>query len=72
MLIKIDEQYKIAGIWITREENENPETKQKIQSLLLQYKKKKYIPVVYISGTKDFVKQTAMLLSYNKNLQITQ
>lgn len=68
MVIDINEQLKIAGIWLTKEENNDQETKQKIHSLLSEHKKKKYIPVIYISGTGDFIEQTGQLLNHNKNL----
>lgn len=68
MIIDINEQFKVAGIWLSREENNDQETKQKILPLLLEYKKKKYTPVFYISGEKDFIEETVCLLKHNINL----
>lgn len=65
MVIDINEQFKIAGIWLSKEENDNQELRQKIQSFLSEYKKRKYIPVIYISGEKDLTEQTVCLLKHN-------
>lgn len=68
MVIDINEQFKIFGIWLTKEESQDQKIKQKIQPLLFEHKKEKYMPVIYISGTRDFIEQTGQLLNHNKNL----
>lgn len=65
MVIDINNQFRIAGVWLSKDENNDPEIKQRILSFFSENKKKKYVPVIYISGDKDFKWETICLLKHN-------
>ncbi len=69
MKIEVNDQFKFASVWLTNEEKNNPEVREKLLPLMMEYKEKKYKFVIYESGIRDLLEQTKGLLSHNKNLK---
>ena len=59
------EQEKILEIWLNTDEQEETHVQQQIKELSSFYKKKKFLVVVYKSGTGDLLTNTAALLKSN-------
>lgn len=64
--MKIEEHGSVMAIWLTKEEQENPELQEELQKLYADCKERKIMPVVYQSGDADLKNSTLDLLIHNK------
>lgn len=68
MQIEIDEQRKLASIWLTKEEEHKAHTSDLLDFLKEKYRGRKYRFVIFHSGDQDLLDLTKGLLAHNKNL----
>lgn len=68
MKVEVNERFKFACVWLTNEEKDDEQVREKLLPLMAEYKAKKYKFVIYESGSRDLLEQTKGLLSHNKNL----
>ena len=66
--ISINPQFRYASIWLTNEEQQDPDVNKQVEELLEDLKKQKYKLVIYKSGKGDLLEQTKGLLEHNKNV----
>ena len=66
MKIELHHQSKIASVWLTRAEKEDPAVKARLDGLYADLKKKKYTVAVFFSGDRDLCQETGSLLVYNR------
>lgn len=69
MKVEVNDRFRFASVWLTNEEKNNQQIRVSLQSLMAEYKSKKYKFVVFESGDRDLLEQTKGLLSHNKNLR---
>jgi len=67
MELKLDEQHKFAGIWMTNADQADPEIEAQAQRLCKVWRAKGYLPVIYRSGKEDLAEMTSALLVSNRN-----
>ncbi|MCM1056865.1 MAG: hypothetical protein NC517_04580 [Firmicutes bacterium] len=68
MQVEVNEQFKFASVWLTKEEKDNSDVFASLQPLIDKYKAMKYRFVIFQSGTQNLLELTQGLLSHNKNL----
>lgn len=71
MQIVMDDKAKIAEIWLTKAESNDPAVEEKLKPFYQKCKAQKYLAVVYRSGTQDLFEATRDLLCYNYNNSVT-
>ena len=59
------EQEKTLEIWLNTDEQDKPSVQQQLAELSSFYKKKKFLVVVFRSGSDDILINTAALLKSN-------
>ena len=64
--MEIREQSKIVGLWLTREERDDPAFRESLKPIYQQYKDQNYLVAVFLSGEEDLYQQTRDLLLYNR------
>ena len=68
MKVEVNDRFRFASVWLTNEEKDNPQVREKLQPLMDKYKEMKYKFVIFESGSRDLLEQTKGLLSHNKSL----
>lgn len=66
MKIEMCHDSKIASIWLTQAEREDPAVKAQLDALCADCKGKKYTVAIFHSGPRPIQDQTAGLLTYNR------
>ena len=66
MEVEVNDRFRFASVWLTNEEKDNPQVREKLQPLM--DKEMKYKFVIFESGSRDLLEQTKGLLSHNKSL----
>ncbi len=66
MIIKRKDSAKIVEVWLTNAEKDDPEVHESLKPLYKEYKEKKYLVAVFMSGTQDLYELTRDLLIYNR------
>ena len=66
MKIEMDHAARIATVWLTQAEQENPSVKVQLDALCADCKGKKYTVAIFHSGPRPIQDQTAGLLTYNR------
>lgn len=66
MKIDLNHNSKIATVWLTRAERDDPAVQRNLDALYADCKAKKYMVAVYHSGARDLGQQTTGLLLYNR------
>ncbi|MCD8087220.1 MAG: hypothetical protein LUE22_01345 [Oscillospiraceae bacterium] len=56
----------MVDVWLTNAEKNDPQIQAQLKDIYGEYKKKKYLVVVYQSGSRDLYESTLALLAYNK------
>lgn len=69
MKVEVNDRFRFASVWLTNEEKEDSQVREKLLPIIAEYKAKKYKFVIYESGSRDLLEQTQSLLSHNKNLR---
>jgi len=68
MEVNINESKKIVEVWLTNEEKNDISIKEYLKRIYADYKKIKYLVVVYESGSGDLFGGTKSLLLQNRNI----
>ena len=68
MKIEENKQFKFASVWLTKNEQNNPQIRKEIDRLIEIYKRKKYKFIIYESGRGDLLELTKGLLGHNKKI----
>ena len=66
MEVNFNHTDRIAEVWLTNAEQQNPQTQIALKSLAKEYKAKRYTVAVFRSGKGDLEGATAGLLLHNK------
>ena len=53
-------------VWLTNQEKQDESLKEWLKNFYQQYREKKYIVAVYMSGEQDLMEETSALLCYNR------
>ena len=67
MTIEMNHKSKIAAVWLTQAEENDPAIKIRLDALYSDCKEKKYTVAVFHSGSCDLARQTGDLLRYNRH-----
>ena len=66
----MDEDKKIAEIWLTKAESDDPAVDARLKPFYKECKDHKYLAVVYRSGRESLLETTKDLLRHNRNLDV--
>ena len=66
MEIVMHHNTKIAAVWLTQAEKEDPTIRARLDKLYDDCKAKKYTVAVFNSGPRELTQQTSSLLCYNR------
>ncbi|MCD7919402.1 MAG: hypothetical protein LUG45_04915 [Clostridiales bacterium] len=66
MEVNVRDDEKLVDVWLTNAEKKDPQIQAQLKDIYAEYKKKKYLVVVYQSGSRDLYESTLALLAYNK------
>ena len=66
MEIHINKPDRIAEVWLTNAEQQNPHTHIALTPFFEEYKARKYTEAVFCSGSEDLKVKTAHLLRNNR------
>ena len=70
MRIHMDEEKRIAEIWLTKAESDDPAVEVRLKPFYKECKDHKYLAVVYRSGRESLLETTKDLLRHNRNLDV--
>ena len=70
MRIHMDEEKRIAEIWLTKAESDDPAVGARLKPFYKECKDHKYLAVVYRSGRESLLETTKDLLRHNRNLDV--
>lgn len=70
MRIHMDEEKRIAEIWLTKAESDDPAVDARLKPFYSECKDHKYLAVVYRSGRESLLETTKDLLRHNRNLDV--
>ena len=70
MRIHMDEEKKVAEIWLTKAESDDPAVNARLKPFYKECKDHKYLAVVYRSGRESLLETTKDLLRHNRNLDV--
>lgn len=66
MEINVRDNSKIVEVWLTREEKQDADLRERLRPLYQEYKAKKYLVAVFESGEQNLEELTGSLLGYNR------
>lgn len=66
MEINVRDDRKIVEVWLTNQEKQDESLREQLKNLYQQYREKKYIVAVYMSGDLNLTEETNALLCYNR------
>lgn len=66
MEINVRDDRKIVEVWLTNQEKQDESLREHLKGLYQQYREKKYIVAVYMSGNLNLTEETSALLCYNR------
>ena len=66
MEIRVLDDRKIAEFWLTRAERDDAAFRESLKPLYKQYRDRKYLVAVYLSGEEPLYDLTRDLLRYNR------
>lgn len=64
--INVRDDNKLVEVWMTNVEQQDHALREKLKPLYQEYKRKKYLVAVFLSGANDLEQRTCDLLCYNK------
>ena len=70
MRIHMDEEKRIAEIWLTKAESDDPAVDARLKPFYKECNDHKYLAVVYRSGRESLLETTKDLLRHNRNLDV--
>ena len=68
MQIEVHEDKKIVCVWLTKDESSDDTTPARIKNVIAKFRPKKYLVVIFRSGTQELTESTRELLRYNRRL----
>lgn len=68
MITRVRDDAKIVEVWLTKSENNDACIRESLKTLYQEYKEKKYMVAVFVSGNGDLVEGTKELLLHNKKV----
>ena len=68
MQIQVHEDKKIVCVWLTKDESSDDTTPARIKNVIAKFRPKKYLVVIFRSGTQELTESTRELLRYNRRL----
>ena len=71
MTVQINDQEKMVTIWLTHQDQENADAQETVKQMTAEYKSKKYLVGVFLSGQEDLLEQTSGLLCHNQQAGIS-
>ena len=66
MELEVRDREKRVNIWLTHAESQDAEFKESLKPIYREFKAKKYLVGVFVSGTEDLRGLTCDLLRYNR------
>lgn len=66
MEINVRDDRKIVEVWLTNQEKQDESLREQLKNLHQQYREKKYIVAVYMSGNLNLMEETSALLCHNR------
>lgn len=66
MEINVRDNDKIVEVWLTREEKQDLNLRERLKPLYQEYKAKKFLVAVFESGEQNLEELTGSLLGYNR------
>ena len=66
MEINVRDSSKIVEVWLTREEKQDADLRERLKPLYREYKEKKFLVAVFESGEQGLEELTGSLLGYNR------
>ena len=66
MEINVRDDRMIVEVWLTNQEKQDESLREQLKDLYQQYREKKYIVAVYMSGEQDLTEETSALLCSNR------
>lgn len=66
MEINVRDNSKIVEVWLTREEKQDDNLRERLKPLYQEYKAKKFLVAVFESGEQNLEELTGGLLGYNR------
>ena len=66
MEINVRDSDKIVEVWLTREEKQDLNLRERLKPLYQEYKAKKFLVAVFESGEQNLEELTGSLLVYNR------
>lgn len=66
MEINVRDDRKIVEVWLTNQEKQDEDLRERLKTFYQQYREKKYIVAVYMSGDLDLMEETSALLCSNR------
>lgn len=66
MEVHVRDDSKLVEIWLTNAERQDELLQEKLKPIYRQYKDKKYLVAVFLSGKADLYEKTQDLLLYNR------
>lgn len=66
MEINVRDSDKIVEVWLTREEKQDLNLRERLKPLYQEYKAKKFLVAVFESGEQNLEELTGGLLVYNR------
>ena len=66
MEINVRDSSRIVEVWLTREEKQDINLRERLKPLCQKYRAKKYLVAVFESGEQSLEELTSSLLGYNR------
>ena len=66
MTVQIYDRKKMVTIWLTHADQAHAGIQEAVRRISREYKSKKYLVGVFLSGQGDLVEQTSVLLCHNQ------
>ena len=68
MQIQVHEDKRIVCVWLTKDESSDKATPAQTKNVIAQFRPKKYLVVIFRSGTQELTESTRELLRYNRRI----
>ena len=66
MEINVRDSSKIVEVWLTREEKQDTDVRERLKPLYQKYRAKNFLIAVFESGEQNLEELTGSLLGYNR------
>ena len=66
MEVNVRDSSKIVEVWLTREEKQDVNLRERLKPLYQEYKAKEFLVAVFESGEQNLEELTGSLLGYNR------